>query len=145
VEKLLSYLKEADMVVGTRTTRQLIEQGSTMTGLVRAAHSGLGKLLELLWWNREGRFTDVGCTLRAFWRSTYQQMAPNLQATGPEILAEMVIEVMASRQRVLEIPVNYFNRSQSLNRHYRNLPTFFRLLSFILRRRLARGGRKSGD
>jgi len=145
VEKLLSYLKEADMVVGTRTTRQLIEQGSTMTGMVRAAHSGLGKLLELLWWNREGRFTDVGCTMRAFWRSTYQQMAPDLQATGPEILAEMVIEVMASRQRVLEIPVNYFNRSQSLNRHYRNLSTFFRLLYFLLRRRLGFGGRKFRD
>ena len=61
-----------------------------MTGLVRTAHSGLGKLLELLWWNREGRFTDVGCTLRAFWRSTYRDMESSLRATGPEVLAEMV-------------------------------------------------------
>ncbi len=145
VEKLLGYLKEADMVVGTRTTRQLIEQGSTMTGLVRTAHSGLGKLLELLWWNREGRFTDVGCTLRAFWRSTYRDMESSLRATGPEVLAEMVIEAMASRQRVLEIPVNYFNRSYSLNRHHRNYHTFFRLLWFILRRRLRGPSRAASD
>jgi len=136
VEKLLTYLKEADMVVGTRTTRQLIEQGSTMTGVVRAAHSGLGKLLELLWWNREGRFTDVGCTMRALWRSTYQEIEPQLRSNGPEVLAEMAIECMAHRQRVLEIPVNYFNCSQSLNRKYRNPGTFFRVLGFILNRRL---------
>jgi hypothetical protein len=63
-------------------------------------------------------------------------MEPQLQATGPELLAEMVIEVLASRQRVLEIPVNYYNRSQSLNRVYRNTATFFRVLRFIVLRRL---------
>ncbi len=65
VQKLLTYLPEADMVIGTRTTRQLIEQGSTMTGVVRLANAALGRLLELLWWNRRARFTDVGCTFRA--------------------------------------------------------------------------------
>jgi len=138
VEKLLSYLKEADMVIGTRTTRQLIEQGSTMRGVVRLAHAALGALLELLWWTREGRFTDVGCTFRAVWRNTYLQIERDLRSKGPEFLAEMVIVSLNRRLRVLEIPVNYFNRSRSQNRHYRNVGTFFRLLTFIIQRRFSR-------
>ena len=136
VEKLLSYLKEADMVVGTRTTRQLIQQGSGMRGAVRLAHSALGKLLQMLWWTREGRLTDIGCTFRAIWANSYREMERNLSSTGPEFLAEMVIQGLHDRQRVIEIPVNYFNRSKSLNRRHRNLHTFFRILFFILHRRL---------
>lgn len=138
VEKLLSYLKEADMVIGTRTTRQLIEQGSTMRGVVRMAHTALGTLLELMWWTREGRFTDVGCTFRAIWRSAYEQIETDLSSKGAEFLAEMVIVSLNQRLRVLEIPVNYFNRSRSQNRHYRNAGTFFRLLGFIIRQRFSR-------
>lgn len=136
VEKLLSYLKEADLVIGTRTTRQLIEQGSTMRGIVRAAHTALGGLLEILWWKKEGRFTDVGCTFRALWKSTYQQIDVELTAAGPEFLAEMVIATLNQRLRVLEVPVNYFNRARSQHR-YRNAGTFFRLLAFIIKKRLA--------
>jgi dTDP-glucose pyrophosphorylase len=135
VEKLLSYLKEADLVIGTRTTRQLIEQGSTMRGIVRAAHTSLGGLLEILWWTKEGRFTDVGCTFRALWKSTYQQIDDDLTTPGPEFLAEMVIATLNQRLRVLEIPVNYFNRTRSQHR-YRNAATFFRLLAFIIKKRL---------
>jgi hypothetical protein len=41
--KLLVY-RDADMVVGTRTTRQMIEQGANMRGIARA-HISLAKLL----------------------------------------------------------------------------------------------------
>jgi NDP-sugar pyrophosphorylase family protein len=60
--KLLEYLKDADMVVGTRTTRQMIEQGANMDGLLRWGNVVVGKLIEALWWRLEPRFTDVGCT-----------------------------------------------------------------------------------
>ena len=52
VDKLLTYIPESDMVIGTRTTRQLIKQGSTMRGLVRFANAFLGRVVEILWWNR---------------------------------------------------------------------------------------------
>ena len=84
VQKLLTYLPEADMVIGTRTTRQLIEQGSTMTGVVRLANAALGRLLELLWWNRRARFTDVGCTFRAIWRTSFNSISNSLTSRGPE-------------------------------------------------------------
>ena len=31
----------------------------------------VGKLIEVLWWPVEPRFTDVGCTYRAIWRDAY--------------------------------------------------------------------------
>ena len=135
VTKLFAYLRDADMVIGTRTTRQLIEQGSTMRGAVRLAHTALGKLVELLWWDREARFTDTGCTLRAFWRSTWDAIAPNLNATGPAFSAEMMIACLDARLRVIEVPVNYFNRSASQIRAYRNPKAFVEFLLLILRKR----------
>ncbi|OHB66339.1 MAG: hypothetical protein A2V70_10100 [Planctomycetes bacterium RBG_13_63_9] len=136
VAKLLSYLPEADMVVGTRTTRQLIEQGSTMRGVVRMANVFLAKLLEVLWWKYEARLTDVGCTFRAIWRTTFLSVRQRLATRGPEFATEMIIEVLAGRGRVIEIPVNYFNRSQSMHRKYQNIGTFFRILRLIVRKRL---------
>ncbi|MBP8029817.1 MAG: hypothetical protein KAY78_01475 [Pseudomonadales bacterium] len=142
VQKLFSYLRDADMVVGTRTTRQLIEQGSTMRGLVRLAHAGLGKLMELLWWDREARFTDAGCTFRAFWRSTFETIEPSLLSRGPEFSAEMMIACLDARLRVIEIPVNYFNRSASQIRAYQNAQTFWSFFGLIIRKRLFKSGRK---
>ncbi|HSC76435.1 MAG TPA: sugar phosphate nucleotidyltransferase [Pseudomonadales bacterium] len=135
VQKLFSYLRDADMVIGTRTTRQLIEQGSTMRGLVRLAHAALGKLMELLWWDREARFTDAGCTFRAFWRSTFDTIRPELSARGPEFSAEMMIACLDARLRIIEIPVNYFNRSTSQIRAYRNSQSFWLFLRLILTKR----------
>jgi hypothetical protein len=132
--KLLAYLREADMVVGTRTTRQLIEQGSDMRGIVRAANVLLAKFLEVLWWNFEARFTDVGCTFRAIWKSSFCNIKKHLLSKGPEFSAEMMIEILNARDRVIEIPVNYLNRSQSMNQRYQNFITFFRIFFLICKK-----------
>jgi hypothetical protein len=142
VVKLFSYLRDADMVIGTRTTRQLIEQGSTMRGLLRFAHASLGKMIELLWWNREARFTDVGCTFRALWSSTLDIISSDMHSTGPEFSAEMMIACLDARLRVIEIPVNYFNRSDSQIKAYRNPHTFFAFLRLIVCRRLQKRWKK---
>jgi dTDP-glucose pyrophosphorylase len=139
VAKLFAYLRDADLVVGTRTTRQLIEHGSTMRGLVRIANACLGALIGLLWWNREARFTDVGCTFRALWSSTLDVIMDDLEARGPEYSAEMMIACLEARLRVIEVPVNYYNRSASQIRAYRNPQTFWSFLRLIVRRRLLSG------
>lgn len=136
VDKLLTYLPESDMVLGSRTTRQLIEQGSNMRGLVRLAHATLGRMIELLWWNRRSRFTDVGCTFRAAWKSSLDLVINDLGSDGPEFSAEMMIEFLRQHQRVIEVPVNYFNKSQELNKRHQTAATFFRFLKLIISRRL---------
>lgn len=142
VEKLMAYLPEADMVIGTRTTRQLIEQGSTMKGLVRIANALLGRVLEFLWWNRQARFTDVGCTFRAIWKSSFDSIKDELTCVGLEFSAEMMIVLLNQHQRVIEIPVNYFNRSHSIQRKCQTVSTFMRLLRLLIFRRLTRTARK---
>jgi NDP-sugar pyrophosphorylase family protein len=136
VGKLLAYLPEADMVIGTRTTRQLIDQGSRMRGVVRLANIFLAKLIEVLWWGHECRFTDVGCTFRAVWRTSYDIVKDNLRSPGPEFSAEMMIELIEARERVIEIPVSYYTRSYSQYRKYQNVRTFLRMLGLIVGRRL---------
>jgi hypothetical protein len=140
LSKLQAYLKEADMVIGTRTTRQLIRQGANMRGIVRLANIGLAKLLELLWWGRECRFTDVGCTFRAVWRSSYDRISAQLKSSGPEFSVEMMIELMRARERIIEIPVSYHGLSFSMYRRYQNRNTFKRMLRRIIASRTERRG-----
>lgn len=136
VSKLLAYLPEADMVIGTRTTRQLIEQGSNMRGIVRLGNVILAKFLEFLWLSRDCRFTDVGCTFRALWRTSFDDIRQNLVSRGPEFSAEMMIGLLEARERIIEIPVSYHSRSYSMYRKYQNVSTFWRMARLLVARRL---------
>ncbi len=135
VSKLLEYLKESDVVAGTRTTRQLIEQGANMRGLIRVAHILLAKLLEVVWWGYEPRFTDLGCTYRAIWRSSYDLIRGNLRTSGPEYSVEMFLETLRCQRRVLEIPVSFAVRRKGVKEPDQTLRTFFSILTLIVRRR----------
>ncbi len=138
IPKLLVYLRDADLVVGTRTTRQMIDQGTNMRGIVRAAHVALAKLMELLWFRFDSRFTDVCCVYRALWRSTYTLIRGELRSTGVEIFPEMVIEVLRARRRIIEIPVNYSARDREheyVSSKYQNVGTFLRILGLMLSKR----------
>ena len=140
VSKFLVYLRDADMVVGTRTTRQMIEQGTNMRGIVRWSHVVLAKLLQILWWRFESRFTDICCVYRGFWRSTYTTIRDNMTAPGIEVFPEMVIEVLRARRRVVEIPINYYNRDLEYDRvrgKHQTVGTFARIVGLLIRRRLA--------
>ncbi len=117
LDKLLSFMPSADMVIGTRTTRQLIEQGSNMGPLLRWGNVAVGKLVEALWWSHEPRFTDVGCTYRALWRSTWHAMRDNTTANGPAFSPEMMIEALRHHRRVVEVPVSYHARLGGDSKH----------------------------
>jgi len=140
VDKFLVYLRDADMVLGTRTTRQLIEQGTNMRGIVRAAHVVLAKLLQLVWWRFDERFTDICCMYRGLWRSTYETVRDNLSAPGVEVYPEMVIEVLRARRRIVEIPINYYNPDPSsdyVRSPYQTIAMFAAVAWLIVRKRWA--------
>jgi len=117
IEKLTIYLKDCDMTIGTRTTRQMIEQGANMVGILRWGNVIVGKLIELLWWYQEPRFTDVGCTYRAIWKTSYQKIRPYLNSSGPEFSPEMMIAILICRKRIIEIPVSYRKRLGGQSKH----------------------------
>jgi dTDP-glucose pyrophosphorylase len=109
--KILEYLKDADMVLGTRTTKQMIEQAANMSFLLRWGNICMAKFIELLWlYKNEPRLTDVGCTYRGIWRADYNVIKKSLQCSGPAFSSEMIIEAMRHNKRIIEIPVTYSGR-----------------------------------
>ena len=141
LSKMLEYLKDADIVVGTRTTRELVEQGTNMRGPVRWGNVIVAKFVELLWWNLQPRFTDVGCTYRALWKETYQAIRPLLGGVGPELSPEMMVAALEARKRIIEVPVSYHRRIGGESKHsanyYRIARTATRMLRTILRHRFS--------
>jgi len=143
VGKFLEYLKDADMVVGTRTTRQMIEQGANMDGLLRWGNLLFGKIVEALWWEFEPRYTDVGCTYRAIWRDAYVRIRSYLTAHDASFSPEMMIEMMRAKGRVIEIPVSYYRRrggrSKYSSSRWQNLRSAIKMLRLIFKKRLNLG------
>jgi NDP-sugar pyrophosphorylase family protein len=139
LHKLLEYLKDCDMAIGTRTTRQLIEQGANMIGILRWGNVVVGKLIEALWWNVEPRFTDVGCTYRAIWREPYLRIRDYLTRDDAAFSPEMMIEMLRAKGRVIEIPVSYHRRRGGESKHSASLKhsirTGFKMLRVILEKR----------
>jgi len=139
LSKILEYLKDADMVVGTRTTREMVEQGANMRGPVRWGNVLAAKFVELLWWGQQPRFTDVGCTYRALWKDAYLAIRPLLRGVGPELSPEMMVAALKARKRVIEVPVSYHRRIGGESKHSANYwrisRTALRMLRTVLRQR----------
>ena len=141
IQKMYEYLKDCDMVLGTRTTNELINQGSNMSIGLRIANLMVAKFVEILWWNyNEPRFTDVGCTYRTFWKTEYDEIKHNFVGKGPEFSPEMMIEFIRNNKRVIEIPVSYYTRLGGKSKYSESklaiLKTGFKMLSLILKKKL---------
>lgn len=140
MQKLLQYLIDSDAVIGSRTNWQYVEYGANMPFMLRAGNVLFGVIITLLWWNRRSRFTDVGCTYRAFWRKSYSRIKGNLNGIGPEFAPEVVIEFLNDWQRVLEVPVPYHPRllgsSKFSGGFVHSAKTAMKMLKLILRKRV---------
>jgi glycosyltransferase involved in cell wall biosynthesis len=144
LEKLLVYLEDADMVMGTRTTRQMVEQGANMRFVLRWSNVAMAKFLQLLWLRpAEPRFTDVGCTYRALTRSAFVAIKDHLRERGPAFSPEMMCAALNARRRVIEIPVTYRKRSGGESKHSATFGklarTAFMMFKTICRKRFAPG------
>lgn len=138
--KILEYLKDADMVLGTRTTKQMIQQGANMDSFLRLGNVFAAKILQLLWVFQSPRFTDLGCTYRGLWRETYLTIRDHLTSTGPEFSPEMMVEILQARRKVIEIPVSYHPRLGGASKHSAGklqvLRTGYRMMLLILKKRM---------
>jgi glycosyltransferase involved in cell wall biosynthesis len=149
VIKLLDYLDDAGMVCGTRTTRQMVQQGANMRFLLRWGNVFMAKFLQLCWMRPgEPRFTDVGCTYRALSRETFQRIRNRLREAGPAFSPEMMCAALQERCRVIEIPVTYSHRLGGESKHSdtfsRQARTAWKMFRTICRKRfLERGTARS--
>ncbi len=105
VLKLLAYADDFDLVLGTRTTRELIWHGANMGWQLRWGNWMVAKLLQVLF---DGpSLSDCGCTLRLIRRTAAQRLLPRFTVGGSHFLPEMVCLALLERQRLVEVPVNY--------------------------------------
>ena len=104
VLKLLAFSDDFDLVLGTRTTKELIWQEANMGRFLRWGNWAVAKLLQVL---HDGpSLSDCGCTLRLVRVDAYRVFAANLTVGRSHFLPEMVCLALAAGLRMVEVPVN---------------------------------------
>ena len=137
IPKLLAYIGDADMVLGTRTTLELLEEGAKMGRFLRWGNVFIAKLIQLFY---GCRLTDVGCTFRAFHREAYEKIRHRIKVGGPHFSPEMIIEMLKADMKVIEIPVHYRKRvgkSKITSTWWKSLMLGFRMIWLITWRRIS--------
>jgi hypothetical protein len=139
VRKLLAYADDFDMVLGTRTTRELIWQEANMGWFLRLGNWAVAKLLQFLYGGPS--LSDCGCTLRLIRREARDRILDDLSVGGAHFLPDMVTLALLDGQRLIEIPVNYRGRvgqSKITGSLVTAIRVGLRMIGLILRNRLRR-------
>jgi glycosyltransferase involved in cell wall biosynthesis len=108
IVKLLAYSNECDVVLGTRTTRELIWSGANMAWLLRWGNWAVAKLVEVLY--NTTHLSDVGCTYRLLRKEMAEHVAARMRVGGNHAGAEIMLLTIVSGARFVEVPVNYLPR-----------------------------------
>jgi hypothetical protein len=109
IVKLLSYSDDFDVVLGSRTNRELIWTGANMGWFMKWGNWAVAKYLEVLF--NTTTLSDVGCTMRLIDRGTLERISPAFTVGGSHFGPEMMMLCILSGARVVQIPVNYKQRS----------------------------------
>jgi glycosyltransferase involved in cell wall biosynthesis len=106
--KLLAYADDFEMVMGTRTTRELIWAQANMGIFLRLGNLAVAKMLEFLF--NGPSLSDCGCTMRLIHADAAHQIQDHLTVGGSHFLPEMAILGLLAKMRIIEVPVNYRGR-----------------------------------
>jgi glycosyltransferase involved in cell wall biosynthesis len=106
--KLLAYERNFDVVLGSRTNRELIWTGANMGLLMKWANWAVAKYMEFLF--NTTTLSDVGCTMRLISRPVLDRIQPLFTIGGSHFGPQMMMLCILSGARVIQIPVNYKER-----------------------------------
>ena len=142
--KLLAYVSDADLVVGNRVVRGLVDQDSQMDHFFTWGNMAVAILLRLRFWDGlhlgPAGLMDVGCTYRAIRRDALERILPDLSIGGNHFSPHMLLVAMAHNLSVVEIPIRFRRRvgqskgaSQSLGKGLRvGLTMIWHIMTFDL-------------
>lgn len=108
VKKMLAFLENCDLVLGTRATQELRGTDTQMDYLINPGNQLVAKLIQVRFWGT--RLTDVGCTYRAMRVDAYRRLRDKLTVRGNHFSPHLFIEALKMRMRVIEIPVVFRQR-----------------------------------
>ena len=133
IYKFLVYLEDFDCVFGTRTSSSMIKEKSKMYSYLRYGNIIVAKLLEYLFFGPT--LTDVGCTYKAFKSKPLKNVLHKLTVTGSHFQPELMIRLIESKNKIVEIPVYYLKRSgysKITYNFYSSLRVAFNMIKIIL-------------
>lgn len=106
--KMLAYLENCDLVLGTRATQELRDRATQMDWLINPFNQLVAKLHQVRFFGT--RLTDVGCTYRAIRADAYHRLAPRLRVEKSHFSPHMFVEALKVDMRVIEIPIFFRKR-----------------------------------
>ena len=134
--KLLAYSGEVDVVLGTRTTSELIWEGANMGAFLKWGNWAVAKMVEVLFNTRH--LSDIGCTYRLLSRDVARYFAREMKVGGSHAGPEMLMLMLSSDMRFVEVPVNYLPRVGTSSVTGSRVTAFLlglRMIAFIFRAR----------
>ncbi len=109
MEKFLAYMDDADLVLGTRVTKELLQRGAKMNLFLLLGNIFIAKLIQIRFWGKT-RLTDVGCTLRMIKKDKLKRIQSQFTVGKSHFSPEMIILALKNNFKTVEIPVNYGSR-----------------------------------
>jgi len=114
LHKMIPYLEDVDMVVGTRTTYELAARDSQMDWFMSWGNLFLATLIRLRYWDSRFlgriRLTDVGCTFRVLRREALERIIDDLKVGGDHFSPHMILEALRNDLRIIEVPIKFNKR-----------------------------------
>jgi glycosyltransferase involved in cell wall biosynthesis len=108
LKRLVTYLDQFDVVLGSRTSNTLIWDGAYMPNWVRWGNWFVGKLVEVLF--NGPSLTDIGCTFKVMRRNVaLSSLLVNLPI-GSTYNQGYILFLCLNKFKVVELPVNYRSR-----------------------------------
>src|SRR5260370_770889 len=99
--KFLAYIGDADLVVGNRVVKGLVDRDSQMDYFFTWGNMAVAMLLRLRFCDSRhlgpAGLTDVGCTFRAIRRPALERILPDLAVGGNHFSVHMLLVAMARR------------------------------------------------
>lgn len=106
--KLLPFLSDAEVVMGSRTVTTFIFSGANMGPFLRWGNWAVAKLTEVLF--NTSYLSDVGCTFRVMTRDAIDRISPDFRGRASSFGFEMMLHVVRRRIPIVQVPVRYLPR-----------------------------------
>ncbi len=106
--KMLQYIDDCDMVIGSRVYEPLIGP-KAMHWYTYIGNFFLAKLMQFLYGNRT-KLNDIGVTFRLMRREALKKFEKKMRIGGPDWCAEPTILALKANMNVIQIPTWYMSR-----------------------------------
>jgi len=108
-KKLMAYIENADMVIGTRTVVEVLDPHSQVDWFINWGNKFIARMLQTRHWGKV-RLSDVGCTYRAIRKDALMKIMPKLREGGNAFSPHMIMVALENGLTVIEAPVTFRQR-----------------------------------